>query len=82
MWEARPVRPFLRAAAAAALQTVQLGPIVPQVDARNPWAVFSAYLGSVAESWLCRRSSTDLALAALVVTLTTGEQRGHGRRPH
>ncbi|HWU86573.1 MAG TPA: MBL fold metallo-hydrolase [Kofleriaceae bacterium] len=39
----------LRAAAAAALQSVQLAPLVPHVDPQNPWALFMAYLGSVAE---------------------------------
>jgi glyoxylase-like metal-dependent hydrolase (beta-lactamase superfamily II) len=39
----------LRAAAAAAFQAVQLAPLVPEVDGQNPWALFSAYLGSVAE---------------------------------
>ncbi|HWU86574.1 MAG TPA: MBL fold metallo-hydrolase [Kofleriaceae bacterium] len=38
----------LRAAAAAALQSVQLAPLVPHVDPQNPWALFTAYLGSVA----------------------------------
>lgn len=39
----------LRAAAAAALQVVQLGPLASQVDGQNPWALFAVYLGNVAE---------------------------------
>jgi len=39
----------LQAASAAALKSVEVAPIAMKVDGQNPWALFNAYLGTVAE---------------------------------